>query len=138
MSSGIKTNGTRKFAVLDLAGVSQQLASINLVAVSKVVESALASKSVSAPTKIPTATIATNEDHLYKSTLSIEERVAVAMSVGEEIVTEEELTAMYKGVHLSSCHYQSVELIQSMSSSSIRESMIQLHFISYSSPRLLT
>ena len=105
MSSGIKTNGTRKFAVLDLAGVSQQLASINPVAASKVVESALASKSVSAPTKIPTATIATNEDHLYKSTLSIEERVAVAMSVGEEIVTEEELTAMYKGVHLSSCHY---------------------------------
>lgn len=104
MSSGIKTNGTRKFAVLDLPGVAQHSASINLVAVSKEVESTVASKSVSAPTKISTATVAANEDNLYKSVLSIEERVAVAMSVGEEIVTEEELTAMYKGVHLSSFH----------------------------------
>lgn len=38
-----------------------------------------------------------SEDNLYKSVLSIEERVAVAMSVGEEVVTEEELSAMFKG-----------------------------------------
>jgi hypothetical protein len=38
-----------------------------------------------------------SDENLYKSTLTIAQRVAVAMSVGEEVVTEEELTAMFKG-----------------------------------------
>lgn len=33
---------------------------------------------------------------MYKSTLSVEERVRIAMSVGEEVITAEELAAMYK------------------------------------------
>ena len=37
-----------------------------------------------------------DEQDLYKSTLSIEERVQIALSVGEEVVTEEELTALYR------------------------------------------
>lgn len=100
MSSGIKTNETRKFAVLDLPGVAQTLASASAVAAPKVPETPPAPKTNTAPSKTSTSTIM-NEDNLYKSVLSIAERVAVAMSVGEEIVTEEELTTMYKGQHLS-------------------------------------
>ena len=39
---------------------------------------------------------AIDEQDLYKSTLSIEERVQIALSVGEEVVTEDELTALYR------------------------------------------
>lgn len=35
------------------------------------------------------------EEELFKSSLSVEEKVAIAMSVGEEVVTAEELTALY-------------------------------------------
>ena len=35
------------------------------------------------------------EEELYKSPLSVEEKVAIAMSVGEEVLTVEELTALY-------------------------------------------
>jgi tyrosyl-tRNA synthetase len=35
------------------------------------------------------------EEALFKSSLSVEEKVAIAMSVGEEIVSPEELTALY-------------------------------------------
>jgi tyrosyl-tRNA synthetase len=98
--SSLKTNGTRRFAVLDLPGVSQQFTSSSQgktsgVAIPAAVVAAVvgASKNKSA---VKAPAVAVNEDHLYKSILSIEERVAIAMSVGEEIVTEEELTAMYK------------------------------------------
>jgi hypothetical protein len=46
------------------------------------------------------------EENLYKSTMSLEERVAIAMSVGEEVVTEEELTAMFRGI----IHYYYAEV----------------------------
>lgn len=36
-----------------------------------------------------------DEENLYKSPLSVEEKVAIAMSVGEEVLTPEELTALY-------------------------------------------
>ena len=35
------------------------------------------------------------EEGLYKSTLTVEERVNLAMSVGEEVLTPEELTALF-------------------------------------------
>ena len=97
MSTNIKTNGTRKFAVLDLPGVVQKSTAVAApAAVVNIVESI--KEAVAAAPKAKTAAPApASEEHLYKSVLSIEERVAVAMSVGEEVVTEEELTAMYKG-----------------------------------------
>ena len=47
------------------------------------------------PAAISEATPPINEADLYKSPLSVEEKVAIAMSVGEEVVTQEELTALY-------------------------------------------
>lgn len=35
------------------------------------------------------------EENLYVSTLSVEEKVAIALSVGEETITAEELTALF-------------------------------------------
>ena len=35
------------------------------------------------------------EQNLFVSTMSVEEKVALAMSVGEETLTVEELTALY-------------------------------------------
>jgi uncharacterized protein YciW len=36
------------------------------------------------------------EENLFVSNLSIEEKVAIALSVGEETLTQEELAALYK------------------------------------------
>ena len=94
MSSSVQTNGTKRFAVLDVSGVSQM--SVSISSVKAAVESA-ACKPAAVKSVLPPS----SEENLYKSLLTIEERVAVAMSVGEEIVTEEELTAMYKGNYIS-------------------------------------
>ena len=102
MSTGVKTNATRKFAVLDVPGVVQKAVACPVI----VATSVSAPKSASAPVVAPKVSAVVSEENLYKSVLSIEERVAVAMSVGEEIVTEEELTAMYKGL----CVLHSFEL----------------------------
>jgi hypothetical protein len=40
--------------------------------------------------------------------MSLEERVAIAMSVGEEVVTEEELTAMFRGIRIFHRYYAEV------------------------------
>jgi hypothetical protein len=90
----IQTNSTRRFAVLDLGGVSQKA---NVKSTTKANDTS--SKSDSKATIAPVKSVVTDlsEDNLYKSVLSIEERVAIAMSVGEEVVTEEELSAMFKG-----------------------------------------
>ncbi len=56
------------------------------------------SGSSSAKGKAPVVTASAapvNEEGLYKSTLSVEERVNLAMSVGEEVLTPEELTALF-------------------------------------------
>ncbi len=45
-----------------------------------------------APTKAPAAPL---EENLFVSNLSVEEKVAIAMSVGEETLTPEELTGLY-------------------------------------------
>ena len=94
MSLNMQTNGTKRFTVIDLPGVLQTTSiasqpksnSTSTVPANKN-EISVVKKAVETP----------SEDHLYKSTLTIEQRVAVAMSVGEEVVTEEELTAMFKG-----------------------------------------
>ena len=51
---------------------------------------------LSKSTAIPIAkSEAIDESTLFKSTLSIDEKVAIAMSVGEEVVSEPELRALY-------------------------------------------
>ena len=50
------------------------------------------SKSTATPI---TKSEAIDESTLFKSTLSIDEKVAIAMSVGEEVVSEPELRALY-------------------------------------------
>jgi len=69
--SSLKLNKTPKFAVLDTPKVSQQPKK----------------KAVPAPVA--------DEENLFTSTLSVEEKVAIAMSVGEETLTAEELAALY-------------------------------------------
>lgn len=91
MSNSLQTNSTRRFAVLDLGGVSQKAA----ITSSTKTNDNLDNKATVAPVK--SAVTDPSVENLYKSVLSIEERVAVAMSVGEEVVTEEELSAMFKG-----------------------------------------
>eukprot|EP01031_Cornospumella_fuschlensis_P045359 gene45359-55499_t len=73
-------NKTRKFAVLDVPGVKQPAAP------------------VAAPVKGPAAVASPeiNEEDLYTSPLSVEEKVAIAMSVGEETLTVEELSGLYR------------------------------------------
>jgi hypothetical protein len=90
----IQTNSTRRFAVLDLGGVSQK-ANVKISTKASDISSKSDSKATVAPIKSVVSDL--SEDNLYKSVLSIEERVAIAMSVGEEVVTEEELSAMFKG-----------------------------------------
>lgn len=94
MSNNLQANLTRRFAVLDLVGVSQKTAATSTTKSNDNLSSSDGKGSV-APVK--SVVIDSSADNLYKSTLSIEERVAVAMSVGEEVVTEEELSAMFKG-----------------------------------------
>eukprot|EP00605_Chrysophyceae_sp_TOSAG23-4_P001288 GSChrysophyteH1.ASY1.ANO1.1400.1 assembled CDS len=74
--SGLVTNKTKKFAVLDLPGT----------------KGSSSSKSSKAEAK-PTRPL-DNLDGLKKSTMSLEERVATIMSVGEECQTEAELRAL--------------------------------------------
>ena len=76
--SSIKLNNTKKFAVLDLASVNQSN-----------------SNTSSSTTKSNTTSTNVVSEDLYKSPLSVAEKVAIAMSVGEEVITEEELTALY-------------------------------------------
>lgn len=52
-------------------------------------------KATSGATKAAAAPMIEDESLLYTSPLSVEEKVAVAMSVGEETLTVEELTALY-------------------------------------------
>jgi hypothetical protein len=94
MSSSVQTNGTKRFAVLDVSGVSQ-------ISVSKTSAKSAVETVAPIPAAVKSVVPPSSEENLYKSVLSIEERVAVAMSVGEEVVTEEELTAMYKGYCMS-------------------------------------
>ena len=68
----VSTNSTRKFSVIDLKGVKQPAVVI--------------------PAKV---TAALTPPRTYrKSDLSVEERVAVVTSVGEEVITEAELTPL--------------------------------------------
>lgn len=81
--SSIKLNNTNKFAVLDLASVNQSKATSNTT------------KTNANATATNTTTSNVVLEDLYKSPLSVAEKVAIAMSVGEEVITEEELTALY-------------------------------------------
>lgn len=94
MSNNLQTNSTRRFAVLDLGGVSQKAV---VKSATKANDHSLMSDSKATVPPVKSVVTDLSEDNLYKSVLSIEERVAVAMSVGEEVVTEEELSAMFKG-----------------------------------------
>ena len=78
-------NSTKKFSVLDVAGV-KQAASAN-------------SSGGGAPAGLKAApkaaAVPLDTSGLYKSSLSIDEKVAIAMSVGEEVLMPEELRALY-------------------------------------------
>ena len=76
-------NKTKKFAVLDAPGVKANVASKS----SSSSSSAAASGRLTRPLD--------SVEGLFKSTLSVEEKVAIAMSVGEEVLMPEELTALY-------------------------------------------
>jgi len=89
MDSRFKKNGTSKFCVLDVNSVVQS-------PVKKVDAPAESSKSKSksksssckpGPPPLP--------DNLFKSSLSVEEKVNIALSVGEEIIVPEELTLLF-------------------------------------------
>lgn len=70
-------NKTKKFAVLDLPSVKQApVPPAGKVSVLKSID-------------------VRDEPGLYKSPLSVDEKVAIAMSVGEEVLTVEELRALY-------------------------------------------
>ena len=94
MSANMQTNGTKRFTVLDLPGVLQ---TTSIATQPKSKSQLTASVDKSQPPVAKNIVETLSEENLYKSTLTIEQRVAVAMSVGEEVVTEEELTAMFKG-----------------------------------------
>ena len=79
-------NKTKKFAVLDLSGVKQQV---------KGAETKSSSTSSNAISTTGRLRPLDNLDGLYKSTLSVDEKVALAVSVGEEVVTEDELRALF-------------------------------------------
>jgi tyrosyl-tRNA synthetase len=76
----LKTNKTGKFAVFDLPSVNQTA------------PAAPAKKAAAAAA--PAAAVA-SEENLYVSPMSVEEKVAIAKSVGEEVIQEEELVALY-------------------------------------------
>ncbi len=79
-------NKTKKFAVHDLPGVKQQV---------KVTETKSSGSSSNATSTTGRLRPLDNLDGLYKSTLSVDEKVALAVSVGEEVVTEDELRALF-------------------------------------------
>ena len=82
----LKLNKTNKFAVLDLPSVNQNVIKNNTNTNNNNNSNNKTSGGVSTSEPL---------DNLYKSPLSVAEKVAIAMSVGEEVITEEELTALY-------------------------------------------
>ena len=78
--SAVKLNKTKKFAVLDAPGVTANAS-----------KSSSSSAAAGGRATRPLDSV----EGLYKSTLSVEEKVAIAMSVGEEVLMPEELTALY-------------------------------------------
>lgn len=89
MDSRFQSQTTSRFAVLDFANESNrpQTADLKAPAASKVSkqEIQLSQTTTSQPA----------ENNFYKSTLSIEERVQIASSVGEEVIMPEELAALF-------------------------------------------
>ena len=73
--------------MLDLPGVHQKASVSRSVAVS--------AAAAGAPIAVSSSTTTAGEESLYKSSLTVDERVAVAMSVGEEVLTAEELRALF-------------------------------------------
>ena len=87
----MQTNRTKRFTVLDLPGVLQ---TTSIASQPKSNSNSAVSADKSQLPSVKKSVESSSEENLYKSTLTIEQRVAVAMTVGEEVVTEEELTAM--------------------------------------------
>ena len=115
MSSTLKINKTSRFAVLDAAG-GEYINQYNIVFIFNTLERSLfvfiaftVSQSNSKVSPSPaiaakktssvTSSVLPNDtnENYYKSTLTLEERVAIAMSVGEEVITAEELENLFKG-----------------------------------------
>jgi tyrosyl-tRNA synthetase len=86
----MQTNKTQRFAVFDLPGVQQQQ--------QQKTASSSSNGVAGAPVNSKSATpllSAKPERVLQKSTLSVEERVALVSSVGEEVISPEELTPLF-------------------------------------------
>jgi hypothetical protein len=77
--SGFSLNKTAAFAVLEAPGVKQAKAP--------------SAKAAAAPA--PGGAPEIDESTLYKSTLSVDEKVAIATSVGEEVLMPEELKILF-------------------------------------------
>jgi len=85
--SQLKETKTKKFYVFDLPSVRTE----EITEDHKKVQS-----SSNAPIRDTTSSsTAEDESRLFKSSLSVQEKVALTTSVGEEVVTEEELTALF-------------------------------------------
>eukprot|EP01038_Epipyxis_sp_PR26KG_P006800 gene6800-9315_t len=84
----MELNSTTKFSVLDVKGVKQP----SLAAAS----SRKGTTDSQQNSKLSSSTaITTDEENYYVSTLSVEERVQLALSVGEETITPEELSVLF-------------------------------------------
>lgn len=96
MSEAIKPVKTSKFAVLDLGNSAGSKfptffsSTLNLRCCKSILGNAKKPAAASKP-KVADPV----EENLFKSSLSVEEKVAIAMSVGEEVISAEELTALY-------------------------------------------
>lgn len=90
--STFKTTKTNKFTVLNLSTVNVE----DSPSVTQTTTTLSTTLSTTTTTQEPLKTIRVDEfEGLKKSTLSVEERVQLATSVGEEVITPEELTALF-------------------------------------------
>ena len=85
-------NATRKFGVLDVPGVKQEL---KLNGAAAPAGGAMAGAGGNSGGSSSLKKAAPLPEGLFKSGMTVDEKVAVAMSVGEEVLTEEELRALF-------------------------------------------
>lgn len=88
--SSLKASKTKKFIVFDISSVSvPEVSETKAFSVPKASSTSSSHAAASAP-----ATAATTSD-LFTSSMSVEEKVAIAMSVGEEVIMPEELATLF-------------------------------------------
>ncbi len=94
--SGLIINKTTKFAVLDLPDAKQKPSTTSDSSKSSTAAPPTSAGSKAKGASTPNARPLDDLTGLRKSTMTLEERVATIISVGEEVQTEEELRALLK------------------------------------------